>query len=97
MPIRTTKYGDPVTFMHSAKFTGYYRIPKSEPIILDRIHIFHTVNGENKEECDFEIKRQNGEWIIVPDVSKINLNHSMDFVILVPKVLVHATTITTEF
>lgn len=50
--------------------------------------------GENKERCDFEIKKQNGEWMIVPDVSKIDLDHGMDFEILMPTMIVSATVVT---
>lgn len=63
-------------------FIGYYKIPKDTAIILDSITVAHIINHTFDVECDFEIKRnKDGEYIIIPDVSKIDLKHSMEFII----------------
>ena len=60
-------------------FIGYYRIPKNTPIILDSILVGHVIDHMLDCECEFEIKKKDGEYIIIPDVSKIDLCHSMEF------------------
>lgn len=63
-------------------FIGYYKIPKDIAIILDSITVAHIVDHVFDVECDFEIKRnKDGEYVIIPDVSKIDLKHSMEFLI----------------
>lgn len=60
-------------------FIGYYRIPKNTQIILESISVTHIIDSMLDQECDFEIKKENDEYIIIPDVSKIDLCHSMKF------------------
>lgn len=68
-----------IPVMHT--FIGYYRVPKNTPIILESILVAHIIDSMMDCECDFEIKKENGEYIIIPDVSKIDLCHSMKFFI----------------
>lgn len=63
-------------------FIGYYKIPKDTAIILDSITVAHIIDHVFNAECDFEIKRnRDGEYIVIPDVSTIDLKHSMEFMI----------------
>ena len=68
-------------------FIGYYRIPKETAIILETVSVRHLVDHmADKADCSFDIKRNSdGEFIIIPDVSKIELNHSMEFMIMYKK------------
>lgn len=74
-----------ITF--ATTFIGYYRIPRDTAIILETISVRHLVDHAlDKSDCPFDIKRnKDGEFIIVPDVSKIDLNHSMEFMIIYKK------------
>lgn len=67
-------------------FTGCYRIPKGDAFDPYSINVAHVLkNGRIGATCDFEIKKENGEWIIVPDISKIDLQGSMKFYIIMKK------------
>ena len=67
----------PMTYM----FIGYYKIPKDTAIILDSITVHHLADNLCDCPCDFEIKKKDGEYVVIPDVSKIDLKHSMNFLI----------------
>lgn len=71
--------------LFTATFIGYYRVPKDTAIILESIKVAHVVDSQVNCDCKFEIKKKNDEYIIIPDVSNIDLNHSMKFFITYKK------------
>ena len=64
------------------KFIGYYKFPKEESVMLDSIGVYHMIDEVMHCECDFEIKKDGEDYILIPDVKNVDLMHSMNFAII---------------
>lgn len=68
-------------------FTGSYKIPKDETFDLYSVTVGHLFKDNGFDQmCDFTIEKENGSWLIVPDVSKIDLQGSMKFFLSMKKI-----------